>query len=192
MTDEQIEAVFAHEIGHIVHRHMNWYLVFIVALALVSQCIDGYFAGNGPYRELIYIGSFLVKFLVLFGFVSRRFERQADVFAARSIQANLASRRAELAGASAADRPVSEPESFDGEYGAMLFGSALHRVAAVNNIPVAARSWCHGSIGTRMSYLRRLSGDPERTRRFDSLMRWLYLALLVWLAGAGVMFVMMM
>ena len=34
MTDEQIEAVFAHEVGHIVHRHMMWYLVLIVLLML--------------------------------------------------------------------------------------------------------------------------------------------------------------
>ena len=32
MTDEQIEAVFAHELGHIVHRHMAWLVVFIVVL----------------------------------------------------------------------------------------------------------------------------------------------------------------
>ena len=30
MTDEQVEAVFAHEVGHIVHRHMAWYVVLIV------------------------------------------------------------------------------------------------------------------------------------------------------------------
>ena len=28
MTESQIEAVFAHELGHIVHRHMAWYIVF--------------------------------------------------------------------------------------------------------------------------------------------------------------------
>ena len=26
MDDEQIEAVFAHEVGHVVHRHMAWYV----------------------------------------------------------------------------------------------------------------------------------------------------------------------
>src|SRR5699024_9049444 len=29
MTDEQIEAVFAHEIGHVHYRHMLWYVVLI-------------------------------------------------------------------------------------------------------------------------------------------------------------------
>src|SRR6185312_5614392 len=36
MTDEQIEAVFAHELGHIVHRHMAWLVVFIVVLMLFN------------------------------------------------------------------------------------------------------------------------------------------------------------
>jgi STE24 endopeptidase len=192
MSDEQIEAVFAHEVGHIVHRHMNWYLVFIVALVLFSQWADRKLAFAGPYQDLVYIGSFLVKFLILFGFVSRRFERQADVFAARSIQASAGP--ADSAAATplppviASPIAALKPASYVGEYGATLFGSALHRVATVNNIPIAARSWCHGSIDTRMNYLQRLSGDPERTQHFDSLMRWLYLALLVALAGSGVLY----
>ena len=37
LSDRQIEAVFAHEVGHIRHRHIAWYLVmiaaFLVALA---------------------------------------------------------------------------------------------------------------------------------------------------------------
>ena len=32
MDDEQIEAVFAHEIGHVVHRHMVWYVIFFLTV----------------------------------------------------------------------------------------------------------------------------------------------------------------
>src|SRR5438876_1847327 len=32
MSDEQIEAVFAHELGHIVHNHMAWFVVFFAIL----------------------------------------------------------------------------------------------------------------------------------------------------------------
>ena len=32
MTDEQIEAVFAHEMGHVVHRHMAWFVLFFVTV----------------------------------------------------------------------------------------------------------------------------------------------------------------
>ena len=49
----------------------------------------------------------------------------------------------------------------------------------VNNIPIAARSWCHGSIAKRMRFLENLSGDPARTRRFDRFMYRFYVALIV-------------
>src|SRR2546421_4810537 len=42
MTDEEIEAVFAHELGHIVHRHMTWYaLFFIVLILLMMEMAEG-------------------------------------------------------------------------------------------------------------------------------------------------------
>src|SRR5579862_9809892 len=74
-----------------------------------------------------------------------------------------------------------------GQYGAAVFGSALHRVAMVNNIPVKARSWCHGSIAKRMQYLHDLSADPTRTRKFDRFMMVLYAAM-VFALFAGVAF----
>jgi hypothetical protein len=70
------------------------------------------------------------------------------------------------------------PRSFVGQYGAAIFSSALQRVAAINNIPISARSWCHGSILKRMNYLRDLSVAPERTKIFDRFMLRLYVALL--------------
>jgi hypothetical protein len=72
-----------------------------------------------------------------------------------------------------------------GAYGATLFASALERVAVVNNIPIASRSWCHGSIAKRMAYLRHLSNDPGHTHRFDRVMRRLYWGLILALLVTG-------
>ena len=36
MTDRQIEAVFAHELGHVAHRHLIWSGVFVIILMLVA------------------------------------------------------------------------------------------------------------------------------------------------------------
>jgi STE24 endopeptidase len=37
MTDRQIEAVFAHELGHVVHRHLMWFGIYgIAALMFMS------------------------------------------------------------------------------------------------------------------------------------------------------------
>ncbi len=180
MTDEQIEAVFAHELGHIVHRHMIWYVIFFAVMLAVlmgpgdwiGRRVDGWihaFASNAwapPVAAVILLGSALGAFLLIFGYLSRRFERQADVFAARSIEEG-----ADVRGLGAAAPTVVGPR------GAALFASALHRVAVVNNIPIAARSWCHGSLAHRMDYLMDLSRDPHGTGRFDRTMRRLYTCL---------------
>jgi STE24 endopeptidase len=208
MPDEEIEAVFAHELGHIVHRHMIWYVVFVVVLALINAGPGSWLAAHltrwfGPHaQEPVLAGMMIVKFLVLFGFISRKFERQADVYAARTMQSchplhgrgsqdvlpGLLPDRGEVsnigdpAPADVAFAPApriatisqSASPSFVGPYGATLFASALRRVAVVNNIPIASRSWCHGSIATRMQYLQGLSHDPKLTSRFDYFMSWLY------------------
>ena len=102
MSDEQIEAVFAHELGHIVHKHMVWYVVFFAILTLASMGLTGGLNAVIPHvpglrsmshdaLQLLVSGiSVLVSVVVLFGFVSRRFERQADVFAARMMQSGWA------------------------------------------------------------------------------------------------------
>lgn len=210
MTDEQIEAVFAHEVGHIVHRHMPWYVVFFMALMLVI-------AGPGEYLvrlveeinlpgwlplELISTSVAVTMFLLAFGFVSRRFERQADVFAARMVELT---RPAAVTGPVA----VGPMDWHVGHYGATVFSSALRRVAVINNIPLVrhkpvsrrlrdlinhwidvgldlVHNWMHGSIPSRMQYLQDLSADPARTARFDRLMFRVYAFLLLALvAGAA-------
>ena len=64
----------------------------------------------------------------------------------------------------------------------------LQRVARINNIPVAAREWLHGSIASRMRYLRELAADAGRTHRFDKYMRRLYWSLLAVLVAGGTWF----
>jgi STE24 endopeptidase len=215
MSDEEIEAVFAHELGHVVHRHMMWLVVFFTVLTLflvgasawISQWLDRLGIAGGPVEGIVLAAVYLLKFLLLFGFVSRRFERQADVFAARTMELTragipnssaseilLAARQLALVtdgpgGPSTSSlalhfRPPHDA-SHVGRYGAHVFGAALQRVAIVNNIPVKARSWCHGSIATRMQYLRNLSHDPARTTRFDRLMLLLYGSLVFALFAAA-------
>jgi STE24 endopeptidase len=210
MPDDEIEAVFAHEMGHIVHRHMNWYVVFVVVLAMInagpgSRLGDAFAKWlGGTAQDLVPAVLTIGTFLLLFGYISRKFERQADVYAARTIQmrhplelpagvsllpavdalgddengdALLENPSVAIPQLPATPR-AKLPSSFVGPYGAALFASALRRVAIVNNIPIAARSWCHGSIATRMQYLQGLSLDPQLTAGFDRYMRWIYTALI--------------
>src|SRR5205085_472468 len=76
MTDEQVEAVFAHEVGHIVHRHMAWYVVLIVILMLgmsVAATWLGVYIPSLPekYLDIILNVLGLGVFLCVFGFLSR-------------------------------------------------------------------------------------------------------------------------
>lgn len=216
MSDEQVEAVFAHELGHVVHRHMIWYLVFLKVLILVVALIA--FVLEPPLRDLdapAWLPLDLIMpligfggFVIAFGFVSRRFERQADVFAARTLQRHLAPilptalPPPAAAAASTALAPASAGPSHVGPLGANLFASALERVAVINNMPLgprrrweggplrrlgyvlecaadAANNWLHGSIPQRMRTLHRMSSDPSHTHRFDRRMARLYVTLLV-------------
>lgn len=229
MRDEEIEAVFAHEVGHIVHRHMWWYLVFTAILMLFSMGPLSLALNHIPglaiyasmpearqmeiiaYQEQIAAGVGLAMFVVLFGLLSRRFERQADVYAARTMQAHVerpalvirhvnpeaavVGGAAVAAGTIAVEVPpvvamtapvAAAGPSYVGEYGAGVVANALHRVARINNIPIAAGEWLHGSIGGRMRYLQELAGDAEKTASFDRYMRRVYVLLVAVTVGLGV------
>jgi STE24 endopeptidase len=157
MSDEQIEAVFAHELGHIVHRHMTWYAIFFVMLILLAgglgkilpdyiHAISGDAATDG-----VIAGLFMVFFFVLFGALSRRCERQADVYAARTIemlkaeqplvsQGLIAARQLVTIGAGPLEPALSARGTHVGRHGAEIFASALQRVAMINNIPIIPRT----------------------------------------------------
>ena len=240
MRDDEIEAVFAHEMGHVAHRHLWWYGLFFIGLMLLTA---------GPVLSLLaqipQVGrdqdlqaqiaalAQLLMFGPLFGFLSRRFERQADVFAARTMQmsqagtpvvishlnpearesstlnyetpaglfihklatATIGSGEVGVLSSASAAGGRSPSHSYVGEYGAAVVVSALQRVAQVNNIPINAHEWLHGSIGKRIRHLQELSYHPDFTHRFDKTMRRLYwgiaavlVMLITWLVVQQVVF----
>lgn len=190
MDDEQIEAVFAHEVGHVVHRHMAWFVLFFVVFfagvaalgsifgSVVADAANRFHVGS-PTVDLVTVLGAAAAFLVLFGFLSRRFERQADVYAARTMEASRAAKEAESAaelepavvfasgggGVAVMEAPprvrvrrVPRHTSHHvGRYGATLFASALHRVAVINNIPVTCdRRHRRLALTARRSLRRRI------------------------------------
>ena len=194
MTSEQVEAVFAHEMGHIVHFHMMWYTAIVVILALATSLAEVWVADRfrsdslGVFSD---VASFAV-FILVFGFLSRRFERQADVYAARTLQ----------------KQADSDALDYVGPHGAGVFSSALRRVAMVNNMPLYMPrpfggklkdrvlfvveyayglycNWLHGSLGSRMAYVESLAVDSSRTDAFDRIMLAIYFAMIVALLVCG-------
>jgi len=192
MTDEHILAVFAHEIGHIVHRHLLWMaccafgMVFVISgpIDTLWRHISAVVSISDAYASLIALGLIAPVFFLVFGVVVRRLERQADVFAARTIT-ELVAPSAMVIGD---DRPApSAPTSRNGfvqSRGAHIVSGALRRVAAVNHAPIHAHEWLHGSIANRIRFLLNVSDDPEQTLRFDRYMIRLYQVLAL---GFGVM-----
>ena len=107
----------------------------------------------------------------LFGMLSRRFERQADVFGAS------------LARPAAMDgQPETAAMSTEG---VELFGNALLAVARLNGIRPTQRNFRHGSIKRRLDYLAALHNSGEGRARVDRSIRRIKLA--VWaLLGLGI------
>jgi len=208
MTDEQIEAVFAHEVGHIKHHHMIWNVVMMLLAGTIGGTLgDLLQAAPVPHWLASDMVGSIVSFTIFvasFGWVSRRMERQADVYAARMIESEAMA----LVGTGAIGVLEKEPTgpTFVGQHGAEVFASALYRVAAINNIRTSPRKWrgqslrhypsylldrlkhsadnfLHGSIETRRIYLERISAEPALTWRFDRFMRGLYITVIVLLIG---------
>lgn len=90
MNEDEILAVFAHEMGHVHHRHLWWLLAFILSFTIVligmTQALQ--LAGLPfGHADFLIVGLLLAYGYFTFGYVSRRFERQADAFAARHTSA---------------------------------------------------------------------------------------------------------
>lgn len=162
----QVEAVAAHEIGHVRRRHMLW-----LALSLLSTLM-GVYTAAGLVDALVAIprtglseaaaantlvAASLVIGLLVFGFVSRRFEWQADAFAVQC-----------LSGAFTPE-PGTVPTITGEAVGAM--NGALSSVADLNGIPRRRFSWRHGSIAVRQRRLGALIGRPAGAVAIDSQVR---------------------
>jgi STE24 endopeptidase len=98
MSRRQLLAVMAHEVGHVRRHHMPWLAAALVAGLFVSTQVVGaplYFMSNAQVDslrsygvlELVHVSLSMALALVMFGWVCRRFERQADTFAVQHLSA---------------------------------------------------------------------------------------------------------
>ncbi len=177
MTPAQIEAVFGHEAGHIRHRHIPYFLIFaFVGWLVVVGIMEGLACLSlEPGRwlnlslesiERIGLGVTALFWGICFGWVSRRFERQADLFGARCVAVAPEECHSPCSVHLDETEIVDEPHRVCAA-GATIFASALERVALLNGIPREEPSWRHSSIGSRIRFLVSLAGDPMRARGFE-------------------------
>ena len=159
LTQREIESVFAHEVGHVKSRHMLYYAWFTVCYALVHVAAEDAVAavlGEGEAVQVTALLSMAAAYwYVVFGFVSRRMEQQADLYAAKTIG--------------------SVP----------TFTSALERIALINGMDPNRRSWRHFSMARRIAFLRAASDDPAVERRFRRTLAVIHLGTLALTLAAG-------
>jgi Zn-dependent protease with chaperone function len=167
MSDRQIESVMAHELGHVVRRHLPWMVVCAMAvLWALAAALDSVTAGlqiagvlpdlntsqawamgTDATATLILVGLWALAF----GYISRRFERQADTFAVQHM----------------ARDGVITCDAVD------AVADALTDVALLNRMTPQQKSWRHGSIAWRIDYLRTLVGRPVDQCEIDRTVGWI-------------------
>jgi Zn-dependent protease with chaperone function len=180
LEPEEIDAVIAHEIGHVKKNHLLFYLLFFAGYMIISYATFNLLIYSIVISESIYqlitstgfdqatvttsifsmaiIIVFLIYFRFIFGYFMRNFERQADT------------------------------------YVYMLFDSAqplistFKKIAATSGEPADRPNWHHFSIKKRIDYLKKCETDRIWIARHDSKIKksiGVYLAGLFLLCGIG-------
>lgn len=205
LDERELEAVFGHEVGHVAHRHLSYFGFFFLGslgvLALLDRGITwltglgmlgsiGTGTGGESLALVVEAATVLcvlgLYMLLVFGFLSRRFERQADLYGCRAVSCGRPGCPPHLdVNALEPSRPMAMPEVCP--MGIRIFASALANVARLNGMEPRARSWRHGSIARRIAFLETLEGRPDRERRFQLSVRRLRLGLGLGLLGALVL-----
>jgi len=159
LTDGQIEAVFGHEIGHVKLHHLPFFLLFALAsmglIGLGGWQVQTAFGLSEQTTQMIIMVAIMVVWFVVFGFISRRFEAQADIFGAKLLSQEFDRGGCDYHNCLRHEVKVGplmgvEPMCLAG---AELFSSALDRTASLNAVPRSAKSWRHGSIYQRCTFV---------------------------------------
>jgi Zn-dependent protease with chaperone function len=180
LEPHEVDAVIAHEIGHVKKRHLLFYLLFFVGYMIISfSFLDLivyamiYFdplikafnrMGFNPVTvtslifSLVIITTFLIYFRFIFGFFMRNFERQADAYVFTIFDT------------------------------ATSLISTLKKIAFTGKQSPDKPNWHHFSITERIEYLEKCELDRTYVGRQNSKIRksiGVYLAALVMIGGVG-------
>ncbi len=152
LNPEELDAVIAHEIGHIKKKHLLFYLFFFISfvlfLSIVTEIVVLLIGASGVLErhgnlfssafECVYlICIFVIYFRYVFGYFMRNFERQAD------------------------------------GYAFSLVGTALPLVATFNRIVAATGqsadtpNWHHFSIKERIDFLLRCENNRDLVKQHN-------------------------
>lgn len=168
LDDEEIEAVFAHELGHAHYNHLWWLLLGLFTISIVMLGVatlvgelpallsDSAMArGVLGSPTLIIFGLTLAYGYFMFGYVSRRFERQADFFAVAH----------------------TNPD---------VLAKVFFKLGASSGHDLGKSGWRHFSLKQRIHEIALVATRPETRRMFNrELVIAMALAALITLASAA-------
>ena len=163
LQPEEIDAVIAHEIGHIKKYHLVFYLFFFVGFILLASFTFNLIRFFSSYSETIFwllnsggltespvqpivssavfVAIFLLYFRFIFGYFMRNFERQADCYV----------------------------YSLFDDSRALI--STLEKIASVSGQSPDRPNWHHFSIAQRMAYLEKCEADSSWIGRHNRKVR---------------------
>jgi len=162
LTDEETEAVFGHEAGHVRHHHLLLRVAAMIAplslWLLLRQlfpeamgCLETWLSKGGPGLQaptgLAVLAGMALYVLVVFGSYSRLLESQADLFGCQAL------------GAERSGDPIA------------TFCSALECLTAAAGGDRNRRSWQHASVARRVDFLNQVARDPIHVLRFHQRVR---------------------
>ena len=160
LTIDEIEAVFGHEVGHVKHHHMPFYTLFLVlSVAILGAgfqlATDWALPGQGEpstfwaevmHRREWFLVPMIGYIFLCFGYVSRRCERQADLFGCH------------VAGFPAMIRALDKVADING---------------IPKERPGWLSAWQHGTMAERIDFLESTVLQPELETRFQRSFGWL-------------------
>ncbi len=187
LEPEELDAVIAHEIGHVKKKHLLYYVFFFIGFSVSMVLAEPFFAvleififyskpvyrfitTTSPYwtymitnliNLTLMILSFLIYFRFIFGYFMRNFERQAD------------------------------------GYVYALFDTAqplirtLEKIAIYSGQPPDRPNWHHYSINERIAYLEKCEADRTAITRHDRKLRKgiaIYLVGMIFVGGISLNF----
>jgi len=171
LEPHQIRAVFAHEGGHITAHHLPYLMMVLVTIMALcgsaAELIAILADLQGPAAVLLMLTLIFSAGGLIFGAVSRQFERQSDVI-----------------GAWASAPPPDNSPRITHE-GAAIFANSLEQIAHLNGIDSHKRNWRHGSIASRVRYILSLGSTAGTRRQIDTTVRRIKIAIIVGLIAAA-------
>ena len=157
LSEDEQDAVLAHELAHASRFHLWIYLLFCGAVVLWAGLADIWLAEIFPEDVVLWITPCLFLILFFFGFrnLSHHMEHEADLYS----------------------------ESLCEKPGSII--QALLRLRRHNPQSLEKSSWRHPSTLQRIRILHAHRGNPVFRKRFDARGLWIRRLILVALVGGG-------